>query len=260
MAFVRLISWNIAHRREPWRRLMQTGADIALLQEAGKPPAKVADCLEFSADPWGSRNRPWRAAVVKLSDGVRVEWMKAKRPRALAASLVTPAGGDPLIVASMYAEWERPHAATGSRRIFADASAHRIISDLSAFIGAEHGHRLIAAGDLNILHGYGEHGSPYWAGRYGSVFDRMESLGLAFVGPQAPNGRQAEPWPKELPADSKNVPTYHTIRKTPATATRQLDFVFASKELAPAVQVRALNEPDQWGPSDHCMIEIEISP
>ena len=183
--------------------------------------------------------------------------MEAKRPRALAASLVIPRGGDPLIAVSMYAEWERPHASTGSRRIFADASAHRIISDLTAFIGAEHGHRLIAAGDLNILHGHGEHGSPYWAD--GSVFDRMEALGLVFVGPQAPNGRQAEPWPKELPTDSRNVPTYHTIRKTPATATRQLDFVFASRSIAHLVYVRALNEPEQWGPSDHCMIDIEVS-
>jgi hypothetical protein len=41
------------------------------------------------------------------------------------------------------------------------------------------------------------------------------------VGPQAPDGgRQADPWPEELPAGSRNVPTYHRSRKTPATATR----------------------------------------
>ncbi len=93
---------------------------------------------------------------------------------------------------------------------------------------SQHGHRIVAAGDLNILHGYGEHGSAHWASRYATVFDRMEALGLAFVGPQHPHGRQAEPWPDELPRESLNVPTFHSTKQTPASATRQLDFVFAS--------------------------------
>lgn len=75
----------------------------------------------------------------------------------------------------------------------------------------------------------------------------MEALGLSFVGPQAPNGRQADPWPDELPRISKNVPTYHTNRQTPLTCTRQLDFVFASLPLAERVRVKALNQPDEWG-------------
>ena len=95
-------------------------------------------------------------------------------------------------------------------------------------------------------------------GLHGTVFSRMEALGLPFVGPQAPNGRQAHPWPKELPPGSKNVPTYY-YGQTPDTATRQLDFVFASRGMADSVSVRALNEPEQWGPSDHCRLEIEVS-
>src|SRR5690606_10810552 len=79
--------------------------------------------------------------------------------------------------------------------MYADASTHRLISDLSALIGTQFGHRILAAGDLNILHGYGDHGSRYWAGRYASCFSRIQALGLTFVGPQAPNGKQAEPWP-----------------------------------------------------------------
>jgi hypothetical protein len=90
------------------------------------------------------------------------------------------------------------------------------------------------------------------------VFNRMAALGLSFVGPQAPNGRQAAPWPEELPQASKNVPTYYTSRKNPVSATRQLDFVFASKALTDRVSVRAINEPDEWGPSDHCRVEIEV--
>jgi hypothetical protein len=79
---------------------------------------------------------------------------------------------------------------------------------------------------------------------------------LRFVGPQAPAGRRSDPWPDELPAESANVPTYHTSLQTPSTATRQLDLVFASTGLAERVRVRALSEPDDWGPSDHCRIEI----
>ena len=138
-------------------------------------------------------------------------------------------------------------------------SVHRVISDLSVFIGQEKGHRILAAGDLNILYGYGEKENAYWASRYATVFNRIEALGLKFVGPQAPAGRCADPWPKELPPDSKNVPTFYHSQQTPASATRQLDFAFASISLAPHVQVAALNAPEQWGPSDHCRIEITIA-
>ena len=87
----------------------------------------------------------------------------------------------------------------------------------------------------------------------------MAALGFKFVGPQAPNGRRAEPWPDELPRGSENVPTYYRPGQSPQTCTRQLDFVFASGKLAERVRVKALNEPDQWGPSDHCRVEIEVA-
>ncbi len=43
--------------------------------------------------------------------------------------------------------------------------------------------------------------------------------------------QSAKPWPDELPPDSKNVPTFRTRINQPETATRQLDFVFASEAL-----------------------------
>jgi hypothetical protein len=112
---------------------------------------------------------------------------------------------------------------------------------------------------INVLHGHGEHGDTYWAGRYETIFSRMAALGFNFVGPQAPNGRRAEPWPKELPHASNNVPTYYSTHQSPSTCTRQLDFVFASERLAERVRVRALNEPEEWGPSDHCRVEVEVA-
>jgi hypothetical protein len=275
---MKIIAWNIAQKKDAWRYLLETDADIALLSEACEPPDDVAGKLEVDPAPWrtagAGMDRPWRAAVVKLSNKVDVQWITAKsvadaasrelavsREGTLSAAIVTPLTpreGDPIVVASMYAAWERPHTTTSNNWIYADASVHRLISDLSVFVGTEKKHRIIAAGDLNILHGYGDHGSSYWGSRYATVFNRMAAMGLTFVGPQAPHGRCAEPWPEELPAESANVPTYHTNHKTPATATRQLDFAFASAGLAKHVRVSALNDPEDWGPSDHCRIEIEV--
>ena len=55
-----------------------------------------------------------------------------------------------------------------------------------------------------------------------------------------------------------SVPTYYTRAECSATATRQLDYVFASRGFHERVTVRALNEVDAWGPSDHCRILIEV--
>ena len=272
---VKIISWNIAGRKEPWRELIDSDADIALLQEAREPPSDVAEQIGIDPAPWrtegAGKNRLWRTAVIKLSDHVDIQWYEAmslpeahtgqlgvSRPGTLAAATVTPSSGEPFIVISMYALWENPHNDTGSKNIYADASAHRLISDLSIFIGSQTRHRILAAGDLNILHGYGEGGSPYWGERYGTIFSRMSAIGLPFVGPQAPYGRRAEPWPDELPRESNDVPTFRTNKMIPATATRQLDFVFASKGLGDDIHVRALNESEEWGPSDHCRLVVDV--
>src|SRR4051794_13785460 len=109
----------------------------------------------------------------------------------------------------MYAAWEKV-----GRRGYADGSAHRILSDLSALAG-DRRERLIVAGDWNLLRGYGEDGNLYWKARYDTVFDRADALGLHYVGPEFPNGRQADPWPAELPPDSGCVPTFHHPRQSP---------------------------------------------
>jgi hypothetical protein len=273
---LKLVSWNIARKDEAWRWLLQSDADLALLQEAAAPPADVAPRVEVNPAPWetdgAGAHRPWRTAVVRLSDRVDVRWLETKsvadavsgelavsRPGTLAAAVVTRRDGEPFVAVSMYGLWENQHAEAEGRWIFADGSVHRLISDLSAFVGQAKGHRILAAGDLNIYHGYGEHGSGYWASRYETVFLRMAALGLPFVGPQAPGGRRAEPQPREVPLDSGNVPTYHTNRQSPATAAHQLDFVFASTDLVERVHVHARNGVECWGPSDHCRVEIEVA-
>ena len=268
----KVIAWNIAGHAEAWQRLASSDADIALLQEAREPPTAVATKIAVDAAPWQTgASRKWRTAVVGLSNRVALQRFETKplgdaregeigvsRPGTLSAAIVTPSSGEAFLALSIYGAWEEPHPSTPGKFIYADASVHRLISDLSVFIGKRGNRDILVAGDLNILYGYGENGDEYWGRRYDTVFDRMAALNLEFVGPQAPHGRIAEPWPAELPRTSKNVPTYYTKRQSPTTCTRQLDFVFASRGLAKRLHVRALNGQEEWGPSDHCQVEIEI--
>jgi hypothetical protein len=220
-----LISWNINGRLNPWNELLDSDLDVALLQEARKPRSPVATLVEAGPTPWQTswNSRPWRTAVVRLSDQAKVEWLESEPievaangrfvhslPGTLAAARITPTEGEPILAISMYAPWEKTYR--NKRWMYADASAHRLISDIQVFLGGDNPSRILAAGDLNILYGYEEGGrSP--SPRYQSVFDRMEAIGLAYLGPQFPNGRQADPWPGELPKGSLNVPAFHHSRQ-----------------------------------------------
>ena len=285
-----VVSWNIAKRREPWRHLVEMGADVALLQEAGKVPTDVADRVDTGpVDHWDSHvwNSGWYRdrfhklfdrwpMVVKLSDRVEVEWFKQVSPISItlddeiavsgigtiAAGRVIPQEGSPFIAVSMYARWIRPHPSTRSRwRVgYPDGSAHRIISDLSAFVGSTdpNTHRILAAGDLNMSFSPG--GNDPFDPREHTVVDRMDVLGFELIGPRYPAGKKADPAPEWLPPDTPNVPTYHTTRQSPATAQNQLDWAFASRGFHQNVTVRALNTVEDWGPSDHCRLLIKIAP
>ena len=274
MKLLRIVSWNIHQLDEPWKVLTDDASlDLALLQEAKPPPIDVKnDIVPGRGDAWTmpGYKRAFRTAVVRLSDRIgmtprRTGNLPSASPEVMG---VTSEGtltvvdikwqGEIFTCISAYVPWQNVVTDAAKPWIISDASAHRLVSDISTLIDAQRGHRLIVAGDWNILRGYGEDGSAYWARRYATVFDRMEALGLRCVGPSAPNGRQAEPWPAELPKDSRNVPTFHSNRQAAATAARQLDYVFASEGIADRIRVRALNEVAEWKWSDHCRILIEV--
>lgn len=214
--------------------------------------------------------------IVKLSDRVEVQWFKQISPigvveedeiavsgiGTIAAARVTPKNGEPcFIVVSMYARWLGPHPSTNSSFSYPDGAAHNIISDISAFVANPDttNHRIIAAGDLNMVYGVikGDD-KQLMTTRERSVWERMNALGLEFIGPNCPNGRQAHSTPDYLPSDSLNVPTYHSNQKSPESAVDQLDYAFASRGFHNEVRVRAMNEVDEWGPSDHCRLLIEV--
>ena len=270
---VKIVCWNIAHRYAAWRFLLNCDADIALLQEAGPPPDDVARQIKVDPAPFLDADgyKSSRAAIVKLSNRVQVEWLEpvpihearggdfvVSQPGSIAAAIIsTPDDGvRPFVAASICAEYARVHRCVGKNDRVVDAPLHRVISDLSLLMGHVTQHRIVAAGDLTIWRGYG---SPSWKRRHDTVFDRMEALGLPLVGPRHPHGRQADPWPTWLPKDSLNVPTYQRIGESVAEAKDQLDYVFASQSMAGSVEVRALNDVEEWGPSDHCRIEIEVT-
>ncbi len=259
-------------------------ADVALLQEASLPPDDVAAKVDTGPrEHWDSA---WYRGgvdpavdrwpmVVRLSDRVEVEWFRQVGPireaaedeiavsglGTIAAARVIPLDAPPFIVASMYARWTKPHPSTsGQSAEFSDASTHRIISDLSAFVGnADSGTlRVLAAGDLNLIHGMTAAQRTVHPFRDRTVLERMDALGLEFLGPRYPAGRRANSVPQGLPADSLNVPTFHHSLESPETASLQLDYVFASAGFREGVHVRALNTAEEWGASDHCRLLIEV--
>ena len=81
---IRVVSWNIAKRWQPWRELVemarQDEVDVALLQEAGNPPPDLAHPVPHGGEEFW-KNRPYEGRpifdrwplAVQLSDRVEVE-------------------------------------------------------------------------------------------------------------------------------------------------------------------------------------------
>ena len=289
---IKIVSWNIAKRQQPWRDLLEMDVDVALLQEAGDPPSDISSRFEMGDredyDSHGVYSKDYKqywpnlfdrwCRVVKLSDRVEVDWFKQIPPVAepppgtiptsgigtIAAARITPTACDsePFTAISMYGRWMGSHPPEGRKMgaVMPDTSIHRIISDLSLFVGHEDPstHRVLTAGDINLDHGVKEEGISWYGRRARVVWDRFDVLGFEYLGPQYPNGRRANPTPDHLPENTNNVPTFKSSRMTPLTAQLQLDHVFASRGFHEVINTRALNSPEDWGSSDHCRLMIGI--
>lgn len=279
---IKLVCWNIAaQRKEVWDELFSMDADVALLQEVKPVPSTLPPDVELDpfdlSEPWDKKLFDRWPTVVRLSNRVKLEWFRRVLPISyveheemavsgigtVSAARVIPLekSVEEFIAVSMYARWIFPHKLTNTKWSvgYSDGSAHRIISDLSAFIGHHDPstHRILAAGDLNMCLGTSMSSPGDLPERARSVFQRFEDLGFEMVGPQSPNGRKASPTPSMLPHDTKNVPTF-ALWERPENARLQLDYVFASRGFHRTVNVRALNGIQEWGPSDHCRILIDI--
>ena len=90
----KLVSWNIAKRRNAWRELCKMDVDVALLQEAGNVPSDVSEAVDDGpranwdpqvwnadyGDRWSTGLSERWCKIVKLSDRVEVEWFKQISP------------------------------------------------------------------------------------------------------------------------------------------------------------------------------------
>lgn len=279
---IKILSWNIGARSNFAQELSKSGADVALLQEVKRLPDDLpANIKLISGGSFtGYKYDRW-PMIMQLSDRVSVKGYKLTNlssypythdlptntlavsdPTTMAVACVALPGGSTFHVASLYARWIKPHDSTNSKWGvgYSDASAHRAISDLSVFIGSldSSTHRILVAGDFNMIYGATDKNPLALPAREQSVVDRFTALGLEFLGPKYPEGRQASPTPQGLPGDTLNVPTYYSTRQKPATAQNQLDYVFASRGFHKQIKVRALNSVEEWGPSDHCRLLIEV--
>ena len=266
--------------------------DLVRLRDAALPPVEGTglpdigpqeawDSHSWNSDWWHGRTDAlydrW-PMVVRLSDRVGIEWFKQVGPigwaeqneiavsgiGTIAVARITPRDGstEPFIAISMYGRWEAPHPSKSrSSWIYSDGSTHRIISDLSAFISSTDPstHRILAAGDLNMIYGATDDNRLEIPARARTITDRLDALGMEFLGPRYPAGRRACPSPQGLPPDTGNVPTYYTTSQSPATAQNQLDYVFASRGFHESVKVHAMNGVDEWGASDHCRLLITVA-
>ena len=242
---VRMWCWNINHDWDAWRCIPDSGVDVVLVQEGYRPPRDVAEKVCVDPAPYEDENGNAlsRCAIIKVSNNVEVEFLKnvkSSHRGCLSAAKITPKDKPdrPFLVVTFCPEYETVHEASGLKTDdLVDPSVHRVISDISLLIGHKNYFRMIAAGDTTVMQGDGS--NFYYVRRYAAVFDRMFAIGLPVIGPN-------------------NGPTYRSPGKKPAAANRQLDYVFASKSMLNSVSTRALNTEDEWGPSDHCRILIEV--
>jgi hypothetical protein len=58
---VKIIAWNVAQREAAWRLLLDSDANIALLQEAKELPPDVRAKIKVDTIAWQTgAGRPWR--------------------------------------------------------------------------------------------------------------------------------------------------------------------------------------------------------
>ena len=218
---IRIVSWNINTCLKAWGELVDMGVDVGLIQELKGIPNDIRSQITVGTEPdLGDRYDRW-PLVVSLSDRVVVDHLEPvdllvrkfdpsqvgiSDPSTIAIARVQPPSGESFIVASLYARWIKPRPETKSSwgAGYQDASIHRAISDLSAFIGSTDParHRILIAGDFNIILG---DTNPRLSlpERDRAVFDRLTALGLEFIGPRRDESDPVDPSHK---GDPENTP------------------------------------------------------
>lgn len=272
--------WNMNQNPEAWAFLdsikARTGASVFLLQEAKRPQAAPEGLVVFPApddiDAWRilpQRNYCSAIAAIRAEAEARprtpipmarakADWGEfvASHPGQFAAVDVTlTVESVDMTVVSLYGIWDKM---PDSGSLFADATLHRAISDLSVVFqerGADH---IVVGGDLNVWHESDASG-PVWRRRYDVVFDRMAAHGLELLGPfRADTDAVLEDCPCGHPDTCRHVNTYRYLRKA-TSKPYQNDYVFATRAMAGRlVRCYAVTDDDVWRYSDHLPVVAEF--
>ena len=229
---MKIICWNMQHKKASWHFLHERhgDADVALLQEACTPPPEIKSKLDVGPGPWIYKGWNGARAVVGLSGQVKLE-------RVLVSDIIESAA---------------PNSVIKSPSRLAVAIAMLPGGERIALVSLESGGKSTdqAPKMMEQVRNYCGDDLPYilgadlttWWDSDTKVFGDMMRIGMPLIGPHAP--------------------TFYSPPngQKPSDARLQLDYVFASRAIAHRLSVRALNDPDDWGPSDHCRIEILVEP
>jgi endonuclease/exonuclease/phosphatase family metal-dependent hydrolase len=255
---MRIVAWNLAHKRRSWPALDALSPDIAMLNEAEVPPERRGIWSRTGTEGRDGRLRPWTAAVVtdhpcaEITD-TRPRWRQSvravpftcSRPGSWVAATVQ-VGGRALTVVSVY----------GLMDEFSDASVHRSLSELSpVFDDPRYKRDVIIGGDLNTGTQWRK-GDPFNE-RDRNVLERFAAYGLVdCLAAKRPAGRL------EGCACTFGDQCTHTRTRRdgryPLTPF-QTDYLFASKSMAARlVSCQALTGDEWFAVSDHAPIVADF--
>jgi len=271
---MRIVTWNMDHWRRSqeqrdatWAFLKQAiRPDVALLQEA-LPPDGVGPVVFHNGgmhDDRGDKARDsgWGSAVVAFGAEIRsidsATTPFSKKPNPIlrtfpgAVAVAELPDSEPIVLVSVYGVIDRGYA---------DATMHRILSDLTPLVDERRGKRIVVAGDMNITTQWSAKHRGFLRGlheeclrRDQTVFDRFKALGLTNV----VNG----PGPLDGCGCAAGDACRHvqTQRHDKSTFPWQNDYVFLSKDLIESgYGMELITSEDAWNLSGHCPIVVELA-
>lgn len=219
-----IVCWNMQYKRASWFFLREQhgDADVALLQEACTPPDDVATALNVGSGPW-----PRSCSDVVVGIPGKVSIKRVLLPD-LRSSVTHSDICDPSVAIATLPTGEQLGLVSVEASHRTSPDLPKMMREIQQYCGGDLPY--IVAGDLTT-----------WWDSDTTVFADMMRMGLPLIGPQA-------------------ATFYSPLHKqTPFDAQLQLDYVFASRSIAHRVTVRALNGVEEWGPSDHCRLLIEVA-
>jgi endonuclease/exonuclease/phosphatase family metal-dependent hydrolase len=278
---MRIATWNMHHcmesveaRMQAWDYLRdELGADLALVQEAVPPPSLASAYRPIDEDNWRLN---WGSAVVALRPDVVLRprprvplalWgtvdltgdeLPDSHPGACAVADVCDADGQLRFTAiSLYGQWER---VAPCEWIYSCARVHRILSDMTGVLCYAYSTPVILAGDFNLTTQVAFDGQTQ-ADTDGAVaaFARIRAWGLTECVALTRDSRPRLEGCECAEGDAcSHVQTFR-YQKRPDARPTQLDYVFVSESLVPAVrECRVADEVAAWALSDHCPIVLDI--